>query len=88
MPSFASFAAAISIAVLARAETHSVNLPSGFFNGPQTGIGSWFTAVSEGTNGKSWCGYPYSDSDPVFAVVRPEQTQMSRMLAHERHLVD
>ncbi|KAL1622333.1 hypothetical protein SLS56_008770 [Neofusicoccum ribis] len=46
----------------------SVSLPSGFFEGPQTGIGSWFRSTNDGTNGNSWCSYPYYDSDPVFAV--------------------
>ncbi|KAI4104321.1 MAG: hypothetical protein L6R37_003318 [Teloschistes peruensis] len=39
------------------------------FNGNQNGIGSWFqtnTADSH-TNGHSWCGYPYSDDQPLFA---------------------
>ncbi|KAL8635729.1 MAG: hypothetical protein Q9228_006810, partial [Teloschistes exilis] len=41
------------------------------FNGNQNGIGSWFqtnTADSH-TNGHSWCGYPYSDDQPLFAPV-------------------
>ncbi|KAJ6208011.1 hypothetical protein PSV09DRAFT_2373913 [Bipolaris maydis] len=35
-----------------------------------SGIGSWYraSASQDSTTGKSWCGYPYSNSDPVFAV--------------------
>ncbi|KAF4967834.1 hypothetical protein FZEAL_10476 [Fusarium zealandicum] len=52
------------------ASIHPVTLPSGFFSGPQSGIGSWYraTANADDTNGHSWCGYEYSNSDPVFAV--------------------
>ncbi|KAL8291503.1 hypothetical protein RQP46_002481 [Phenoliferia psychrophenolica] len=46
------------------------------FHGTNKGIGSWFyTNDGSGTNGHSWCGYPYADSSPVFAV------SVSRMLA-------
>jgi len=35
-------------------------------NGP--GYGSWFaTNDGKGTNGHSWCGYPYNDNSPIFA---------------------
>ncbi|MCJ1310951.1 hypothetical protein MMC25_004620 [Agyrium rufum] len=39
------------------------------FQGPQSGIGSWYQANSarDGTNGKSWCGFAYADADPLFA---------------------
>lgn len=48
----------------------SLALADDFFPGQQTGIGSWFRANNkqDSTNGKSWCGYAYSDSDPLFAV--------------------
>jgi len=44
------------------------------FKGNQTGIGSWFNANNDGTNGNSWCGYPYNNASPVFA---PDITQMT-----------
>lgn len=46
----------------------TVGLPFAF-QGLQTGIGSWFRAnnVIDSTNGHSWCGYPYTDSSPLFA---------------------
>ncbi|KAF4953789.1 hypothetical protein FGADI_5782 [Fusarium gaditjirri] len=51
------------------ADIYNVNVPSGFFPGPQAGIGSWYRASAgqDSTNGKSWCGYTYFNSDPVFA---------------------
>ena len=44
------------------------SMPSGF-SGSQTGIGSWYQANTgrDSTNGHSWCGYPYTDNDPLFA---------------------
>ena len=39
------------------------------FLGPQSGIGSWFYTDADGTNGNSWCGYPYNDGMPIFAPV-------------------
>lgn len=46
--------------------------PPSQFNGKQSGIGSWFqtNAESSSTNGNSWCGYKYSDDQPLFAPVR------------------
>ncbi|MCJ1280470.1 hypothetical protein MMC21_008298 [Puttea exsequens] len=43
--------------------------PPSQFNGPQSGIGSWFQTNqnSSHTNGDSWCGYAYSDDMPLFA---------------------
>jgi len=71
MSSALSLATLLSIAASASAATHAVNLPSGFHTGTQTGIGSWFraNAGADSTNGASWCGYKYSDSDPLIAVV-------------------
>jgi len=70
MSSALSLATLLSIAASASAATHAVNLPSGFHTGTQTGIGSWFraNAGADSTNGASWCGYKYSDSDPLIAV--------------------
>ena len=53
------------------------------FTGPQSGIGSWFQtdAASSYTNGRSWCGYSYSDTEPLFApVIRPLVPPMSFLL--------
>jgi hypothetical protein len=46
------------------------------FLGKVTGLGSWFRANhgQDNTNGNSWCGYGYSDSDPIFA---PELSVMT-----------
>ncbi|KAI4268459.1 MAG: hypothetical protein L6R38_007837, partial [Xanthoria sp. 2 TBL-2021] len=46
--------------------------PPSQFTGTQSGIGSWFqtNAESSSTHGNSWCGYPYSDDQPLFAPVR------------------
>lgn len=65
-----SLATLLSIAGPAFAATHAVNLPSNFHTGVQTGIGSWFQAVSDQdvTNGISWCGYKYTNSDPLISV--------------------
>lgn len=40
------------------------------FQGLQTGVGSWFRANNpiDSTNGHSWCGFPYQDSSPLFAI--------------------
>ena len=45
--------------------------PPPHFTGDQSGIGSWFNtnAASSSTNGNSWCGYPYSNDQPLFAPV-------------------
>ncbi|KAM0228917.1 hypothetical protein ACHAP5_011807 [Fusarium lateritium] len=53
------------------ASVYPVTVPPGFFSGPQSGIGSWYRANSgaDSTSGTSWCGYKYSNSDPLFAVV-------------------
>lgn len=65
-----SLAAVISATSVA-ASIHPVPLPSGFFTGQQSGIGSWYraNAGSDSTTGTSWCGYKYSNGDPLFAVV-------------------
>lgn len=62
----------LSLAASAVADIHQTTLPSGFYPGPQQGIGSWYRASNGGdsTNGNSWCGYKYYNSDPLFAVVR------------------
>ncbi|PRP86273.1 hypothetical protein PROFUN_05414 [Planoprotostelium fungivorum] len=56
----------------------SSSLPSTVkaFRSPMSGIGSWFRASNSGdsTNGNSWCGYRYYNSDPVFA---PDLNQMT-----------
>ncbi|KAF1928457.1 uncharacterized protein M421DRAFT_420999 [Didymella exigua CBS 183.55] len=59
-----------SLAASALADIHNVNLPSNFFDTPQSGIGSWYRASAgqDSTNGKSWCAYTYYNSDPIFAV--------------------
>ncbi|KAL4728169.1 hypothetical protein ACLX1H_004905 [Fusarium chlamydosporum] len=64
-----SLAAVISATSVA-ASIHPVPLPSGFFTGQQSGIGSWYraNAGSDSTTGTSWCGYKYSNGDPLFAV--------------------
>ncbi|EAT76055.1 hypothetical protein HBI56_239510 [Parastagonospora nodorum] len=70
MPSLTYPIALANLAASALADIHNVNIPKGFFNGPQTGIGSWFRANAEpdSTNGHSWCGYAYYNSDRIFAV--------------------
>lgn len=72
MLSVTYIAALSALAASALADIHNVAVPSGFYPGPQSGIGSWFraTAKADSTNGNSWCGYPYANSDPVFAPVR------------------
>jgi len=71
MPSIAYPIALVILAASALADIHNVNTPQGFFEGPQTGIGSWYraNAGADATNGKSWCAYTYYNSDPIFAVV-------------------
>lgn len=61
----------LALAAPAVADVHKTTVPAGFYSGPQQGIGSWFRASNGGdsTNGNSWCGYKYYNSDPVFAVV-------------------
>ncbi|KAK7221442.1 hypothetical protein V2G26_009445 [Clonostachys chloroleuca] len=56
-------------AVPAIADIYQVEAPAGFFPGPKSGIGSWYRAAAgqDDTNGQSWCGYKYQNSDPVFA---------------------
>ncbi|RYN16372.1 hypothetical protein AA0112_g12543 [Alternaria arborescens] len=70
MPSPAYPIALVALIGSALADIHNVNLPSNFFDGPQSGIGSWYRASAgqDSTNGKSWCAYTYYNSDPVFAV--------------------
>ncbi|KAF2031329.1 hypothetical protein EK21DRAFT_63471 [Setomelanomma holmii] len=62
MPSLAGSVALISFVVSALADIHDVNLPSNFFSGPQSGIGSWYRASAnqDSTNGKSYCMYQIS----------------------------
>jgi hypothetical protein len=72
MPSLITLSMMIgAIASPVAADIYNVNVPSGFFPGPQSGIGSWYRASTnqDSTNGQSWCGYGYSNSDPVFAPV-------------------
>lgn len=54
------------------ADIYPVALPSWDLNGLQSGVGSWYraSAGADSTNGKSWCGYEYYNSDPIFAPVR------------------
>ncbi|KAH7198943.1 uncharacterized protein B0J16DRAFT_331389 [Fusarium flagelliforme] len=70
MPSLVALSMMIgAIASPVAADIYNVNVPSGFFPGPQSGIGSWYRASTnqDSTNAQSWCGYGYSNSDPVFA---------------------
>lgn len=62
-----------AIAAQASASIYPVSIPQGFFPGANDGvIGSWYRASAgqDATNGQSWCGYTYKNSDPIFAVVR------------------
>lgn len=70
LPSIITFMCALALPVYA--DVYPVTVPSGFFAGPQSGIGSWYraNAASDSTSGRSWCGYDYYNSDPLFAVVR------------------
>ncbi|RGP81751.1 hypothetical protein FLONG3_136 [Fusarium longipes] len=70
MPSlFSLIMMAGAITTPVAADIYNTNLPSGFFPGAQSGIGSWYRASTsqDSTNGQSWCGYKYYNSDPVFA---------------------
>ncbi|KAF5579435.1 hypothetical protein FPCIR_11093 [Fusarium pseudocircinatum] len=70
MPSLLTLSIMVgAIATPVVADIYNVNVPSGFFSGPQSGIGSWYRASTgqDSTNGQSWCGYKYYNSDPVFA---------------------
>jgi len=76
MLSLANIAILSAMAGCTLADIYPVTVPpaadgGSFFKGPQSGIGSWYraTAGQDDTNGKSWCGYSYFNSDPVFAVV-------------------
>jgi len=53
----------------------AITLPFAF-QGLQHGIGSWFRGNNsiDSTNGHSWCGFPYRDSTPGFAI---DITQMT-----------
>ena len=51
------------------ADIIAVSSPPSAFSGAQSGIGSWFYTDADGTNGNSWCGYPYNDGMPIFAPV-------------------
>ncbi|KAJ4151551.1 hypothetical protein LMH87_012243 [Akanthomyces muscarius] len=60
-----------AIAAQASASIYPVSIPQGFFPGANNGvIGSWYRASAgqDATNGQSWCGYTYKNSDPIFAV--------------------
>ncbi|OAA80115.1 hypothetical protein LEL_03601 [Akanthomyces lecanii RCEF 1005] len=60
-----------AIAAQAYASIYPVSIPQGFFPGANNGvIGSWYRASAgqDATNGQSWCGYTYKNSDPIFAV--------------------
>lgn len=56
----------------------SVLLPFAF-KGLQEGMGSWFRAnhSQDSTNGNSWCGYPYKDYTPGFAIDLHQMTNGS-----------
>lgn len=49
------------------------------FKGLQEGMGSWFRAnhTQDSTNGNSWCGYPYKDYTPGFAIDLHQMTNGS-----------
>ena len=73
MSNLKQLAALAMLAASALADIYPVTVPSGPFNtGAHTGIGSWYraSAGADSTNGKSWCGYAYYNSDPIFAPVR------------------
>ncbi|KAL8949337.1 MAG: hypothetical protein Q9222_004541 [Ikaeria aurantiellina] len=59
----------IASVIISVAITQAAVSPPPQFNGDQSGIGSWFqtNAALSSTNGHSWCGYPYSDDQPLFA---------------------
>ena len=79
MPSLTHFSTLFVLTVHALADLHNVNVPSNFFSGPQSGIGSWYRASAgqDSTNGRSWCGYTYYNSDPIFAVVSSNLSDIS-----------
>lgn len=79
MPSLITLSMMVgTIATSVVADVYNVNVPSGFFPGPQSGIGSWYRASTgqDSTNGNSWCGYKYYNSDPLFAPVSHFRTNM------------
>ncbi|TFK47229.1 hypothetical protein OE88DRAFT_1648099 [Heliocybe sulcata] len=63
------FLIALTGAGAALADLVPAQPPNNNFGGTQSGIGSWFRAnnAQDHTNGKSWCGFAYYDTDPVFA---------------------
>jgi hypothetical protein len=74
---FTGTLAALALSNIVSAAIYPVSVPvaadgSGLFSGPQSGIGSWYraSASQDSTSGTGWCGIPYSNSDPVIAVVR------------------
>ena len=71
MPSLTVVASLCAFALPALADVYPVTVPSGFFPGANSGIGSWYRANNAGdnTSGRSWCGFDYYNSDPLFAVV-------------------
>lgn len=87
MPSLTHLSTLVILTVPVLADIHNVNLPSNFFNGPQSGIGSWYRASAgqDSTNGKSWCGYKYFNSDPIFAVVSPNNSNKSNTFHSQEH---
>ncbi|KAF5009143.1 hypothetical protein FDECE_4587 [Fusarium decemcellulare] len=67
MPSLYNLAILVAAAAVpASADIYPTKVPSGFFSGPQSGIGSWYraNAAQDDTKGRSWCGYDYYNSDP------------------------
>lgn len=56
-----------------------VTLPFAFTGLQTASIGSWFRAnnIGDSTNGHSWCGYPYKDSTPGFAIDLQQMTNGS-----------
>lgn len=88
MPSLTHLATFVVLTAPVLADIHNVNLPSNFFSGPQSGIGSWYRASADqdSTNGKSWCGYTYYNSDPIFAVVSSGSSDISSKSTDEEIL--
>jgi hypothetical protein len=57
------FALSALVALAAAAPVAEPDLATrgvGIFQGSNSGIGSWFNAYNDGTNGNSWCHYPYN----------------------------
>lgn len=88
MPSLTHLATFVVLTAPVLADIHNVTLPSNFFSGPRSGIGSWYRASAgqDSTNGKSWCGYTYYNSDPIFAVVSSGSSDISSKSTDEEIL--